>query len=161
MDIRVQIATLVAALFLSANSHAMQTGAEGYDKYITQIIIVGTGLPQFQRIFIMPYTEGPLMQIQEAPGLTINGVQDYAVKQMQTKRWKAPQPLVIKLSKPMLINITSDNPACLVAIEPLKGQKFEKATWDFGEDEIHEFAKFNDLIINHSAEGIEVAVHPS
>ncbi len=115
------------------------------DKTITQVEILGTDLPQFEQIFIMPFTSGPLRDVQEAPGVTLNGIQDYAVTEQMAGRWKPGQPLIYNLKKPIVVNVTTHNPELIVSIKKLDGTG---DLWTFEDKDIEKFGESNVLKVN-------------
>ncbi len=123
------------------------TIALGQDKNITRVEIVGADIPTFQQIFIMPYTTGPRRGVQEAPGVTLNGIQDYAVTEQMAGRWKPGKPLIYNLEKPIPANITTHNPELIVSIKKLDNTGLY---WTFDESKIDEFTDSNILRINLS-----------
>ncbi len=118
-----------------------------HDKYITQVEIDGRSLPQFEQIFILPFTGGPRRNVQEAPGVTLSGIQDYAVTEQAAGRWKPGQTLIYKLEKPILVNITTHNPELLVGIKELG--KTTVDTWPFDIDDF--IGESNIIRVNLSA----------
>lgn len=154
---------IVLALFCSA-VQAMKPAAARtlppHDKFITQVRIDGTQMPDFQRIYFMPYTGGPRMGVQEVAGVTLNGIQDYASAQMRKGKWKPPLTLIYKVEKPILINVTTHNPELTVVLEMLdessklwtfnnsdkfKKEHFQKKTFE------ESIGEFNELSINLGA----------
>lgn len=144
----VKLAVLLSIVFFCRSAIAMKAlPSEGHDKYITRVEIDGNSLPQIEQIFILPFTGGPHSNVQEAPGVTLNGIQDYAVTEQTAGCWKPRKTLVYNLEKPILVNITTHNAELHVGIKEFGKTMVD--TWRFDIDD--SVSESNIIRVNFSA----------
>lgn len=136
------VAIIVLSCYMKQGFASQPATTPSHDKKITQIRISGKEIPE--RIFILPYTAGPSRSgsVQEATGVTINWINDYAFLHPKER------PLVIKLANPIIINKRTHNSELLIAAEPLDPKKGEKYTWQFDEEQIDTLGESNELRID-------------
>lgn len=115
---------LLSFAFFCGGIQAMQQQPK---RYITKVAITGSLIEDIpQRVHILPFTstsdEVPKkLEVEEAPGVTLNGINDVAVH----FGWQPHTELRFKLKEPVLINVDDKNPeleiiyGCNVLDEPI------------------------------------------
>ncbi len=115
------------------------------DQFVTTVIISGEQIPE--RVAILPYTStgtkaSVKLAVEEAPGVTLNGLLNYA-RQVRVEQ----KGLEIKLLKPVLINVTTRHPELFVGLFDDEGKMLKSRVFD--EDDISDFGNKNRLEIVH------------
>ncbi len=135
---------LLSLSFLCGGMQAMELDP----KSITHVVITGSSIDDIpQRVHILPFTstetDAPKkFVLEEAPGVTLNGIHDIAVH----FGWQPHIELRFKLAKPIPINLDPHNPeleiiyGCDVMDEPVHQYFFA--------DEINALGPQNVLFIN-------------
>ena len=146
--INIKTATLVSLALLCGGTRAMAPSElspeEHIDKFITEVEIHGK-VPQ--RVIISPYTSTGVeastkVAVEEAPGVTLNGLQDYA------RITKPKRGLKYKLQNPILINPTTKNPELYVGVIGDDDKRIKGIV--FFEEKIKDLEKSNKLIIREN-----------
>ncbi len=124
---------LVSLAFLCGGIQAMQQPTQ---KYITQVAITGSDIQDMpDRVHILPFTSlddgmaPKKLVVEEAPGVTLNGIHDVAVN----NKWQPPTEFRFTLTKPLLINLDANSPeleivyGCAELDEPVRQYFFAEA----------------------------------
>lgn len=127
-----------AIVLVGASLQAMHAEVD-HPKVISQLEVRGNINDFFDRVHILPYTEDRVGTIEEAPGVTLNGI-----RMVASERPLAQNAFHYSLKTPVRINLDPLNPA----LEIIYGCAVDEHRKYFHADEIRALAGNNRLIIN-------------